>query len=140
MSTFADSIILSSTEPNKWDGEADPNYAHPGGRFGGWTAAALIEAVRREPGERGAPLSLTMLYLDPIKDGPVQIGTRLLRAGKRIQFWRAELRQGDTLCAHAQITFGELAAVAEAVQATVVMTDEDVRFLRYIGSLRVAII
>lgn len=41
---------------------------------------------------------------------------------------------------HAQITFGELAAVAEAVQATVVMTDEDVRFLRYIGSLRVAII
>ena len=37
---------------------------------------------------------------------------------------------------HAQITFGELAAVAEAVQATVVMTDEDVRvrFVRCIGS------
>lgn len=106
MSTFAESIVLNADAPNKWSGEADPNYAHPGGRFGGWTAAALIEAVRREPGERGPPLSLTMLYLDPIKDGPVEIGTRLLRAGKRIQFWRAELRQGETLCAHAQITNG----------------------------------
>lgn len=106
MSTFGDSIVLTSTGPNQWAGEADPNYAHPGGRFGGWTAAALVEAARREPGERGAPLSLSMLYLDPIKDGAVQISTRLLRAGKRIQFWRAELRQGETLCAHAQITFG----------------------------------
>lgn len=106
MSTFGDSIVLSQTGPNQWAGEADPKYAHPGGRFGGWTAAALVEAARREPGERGPPLSLTMLYLDPIFDGPVRISTRLLRAGKRIQFWRAELRQGETLCAHAQITFG----------------------------------
>lgn len=107
MSTFADSIVLNSTGPNAWAGEADPNYAHPGGRFGGWTAAALVEAARREAGERGPPLSLTMLYLDPIFDGPVEISTRLLRAGKRIQFWRAEIRQKGKLCAHAQITFGQ---------------------------------
>ncbi len=106
MSVFADSIELTQLAPNKWSGEADPLYAHPGGRFGGWTAAALIEAARREEGERGAPLSLSMLYIDTIQDGPIDISTRLLRTGRRLEFWRAEMKQGEKLCAHAQATFG----------------------------------
>jgi len=106
MTDFAPSIRLAPAAENLWAGEADPNYAHQGGRFGGWTAAVLLRAAMMEPGERGDPLSLTVLYTDAIGDGPIEVSTRLLRAGSRLQFWRSELSQRGKLCAHAQVTFG----------------------------------
>ena len=106
MSLFADSILLKPAGENLWAGEADPAYAHQGGRFGGWTAAVLLRAAMLEPGERGDPLSLTVLYTDAIGDGPVEVSTGLLRQGSRLQFWRSEISQRGKLCAHAQVTFG----------------------------------
>jgi acyl-CoA thioesterase len=108
MSTFASSIVLKPAGENLWAGEADPLYGHIGGngRFGGWTAATLLKAAMMEPGERGEPLSLTVLFTDGIGDGPIEISTRLLRSGARLQFWRSEISQRSKLCAHAQATFG----------------------------------
>jgi acyl-CoA thioesterase len=106
MTPFASSISLRPAAENLWAGEADPAYAHFGGRFGGWTAAVLLKAAMEEPGDRGDPLSLTVLYTDALGDGPIQVSTRLLRAGSRLQFWRSEVSQRDKLCAHAQATFG----------------------------------
>ena len=103
---FADTLPLFPAGENRWAGEADPAYAHTGGRFGGYTAALLLKAAMEEPGERGDPLSLTVLYTDAFNDGPFEIATRQLRAGARLQFWRTEVRQGDKVCAHAQATFG----------------------------------
>jgi acyl-CoA thioesterase len=104
--SFAESLNLQPLAANTWIGEADPAYAHAGGRFGGWTAAALLRAAMLEPGERGEPLSLTVLYPDAVVDGPVHISTRLIRAGSRLQFWRSELSQAERCRAHAQVTFG----------------------------------
>lgn len=106
MSPFAPTIDLKPAGENLWAGEADPAYSHHGGRFGGWTAGVLLRAAMLEPGERGDPLSLTVLYTDAIGDGPIEVATRLLRAGSRLQFWRSELSQRGKLCAHAQATFG----------------------------------
>lgn len=108
MTDFASSIVLKPAGENLWAGDADPLYGHlgGGGRFGGWTAATLLKAAMLEPGERGEPLSLTVLYTDAIGDGPIEISTRLLRAGARLQFWRSEVSQRGKLCAHAQATFG----------------------------------
>jgi acyl-CoA thioesterase len=106
MTLFAPSIDLKLAGENIWAGEADPAYAHHGGRFGGWTAAVLLRAAMLEDGERGDPLSLTVLYTDAIGDGPIEVSTRLLRAGSRLQFWRSEISQRGKLCAHAQVTFG----------------------------------
>jgi acyl-CoA thioesterase len=105
---FSSSIVLKPAGENLWAGEADPLYGHLGGagRFGGWTAAMLLRAAMLEPGERGEPLSLTVLFTDAIGDGPIEISTRLLRAGARLQFWRSEISQRGKLCAHAQATFG----------------------------------
>ena len=103
---FAASIDLKPAGTNLWACEADTRYSHPAGQFGGWTAAALLKAAMLEPGERGPPLSLTVLFTDAIGSGPIQIGTRQLRAGARLQFWRAEVSQRGKVCAHAQITFG----------------------------------
>jgi acyl-CoA thioesterase len=106
--TYHTSIQLQPAGENHWAGEADPAYGHVGGqgRFGGWTAAVLQKAVLMEPGDRPPPLSLTVLFTDGIGDGPVEVSTRQLRAGARLQFWRSEISQRGKLCAHAQATFG----------------------------------
>src|SRR5690242_341016 len=106
MASFADLIQLRPGAETLWTGEADTNYSHPAGQFGGWTAAVLLKAAMLEPGERGDPLSLTVMFTDAVGAGPIEVGTRLLRAGSRLQFWRSELSQRGKVCAHAQITFG----------------------------------
>jgi acyl-CoA thioesterase len=104
---FADLIQLRPGAENLWAGEADTVYSHPAGQFGGWTAAVLLKAAMLESGDRGAPLSITTLFTDAVGPGPIEVRTRLLRAGARLQFWRAEVAQRDKVCAHAQITFGQ---------------------------------
>jgi len=59
-----------------------------------------------EPEANGDPLSLSVLFIDAIGDGPHQISTRLLRSGARLRFWRSELIQRGKVCAHAQATLG----------------------------------
>ena len=94
MISFADTIELRPAGENLWVGDADTDYSHPAGQFGGWTAAALLKAVMMEPGERGLPLSMTVLFPDAVGAGPIEIRTRPLRTGARLQFWRAELASG----------------------------------------------
>lgn len=106
MTPYASSIHLAPAGSNAWAGDADLDWSHAQGQFGGWTAAVLLEAARREEGAKGDPLSLSVLFTDAVKEGPVRLSTRCLRSGARLQFWRAELSQGDKVCAHAQITFG----------------------------------
>lgn len=108
MTTFQDSLDIHAAGDNRWVGPADPNYAHMGGqgRFGGWTAAMLLRAAMLEPGTSGQPLSLTVLFTEAINSGEVEVSTRLLRSGARLQFWRSEISQGGKLCAHAQVTLG----------------------------------
>lgn len=106
MGAFETSILLAPAGPNLWSGEADPDYAHQGGRFGGWTAAALLRAILLEPGVQGEPLATSVLFTDAVGDGPIEIATRLLRSGSRLQFWRSELHQRGKVCAHAQVTMG----------------------------------
>lgn len=104
--SFGDTILLKPAGVNLWAGEADPDFAHMGGRFGGWTAAVLLKAAMLEQDQQGEPLSLSVLYPDAIGDGPIEVSTRLLRSGARLQFWRSEVSQRGKLCAHAQVTFG----------------------------------
>lgn len=106
MTSFEDSILLLPAGDNLWDGQVDPAYRGFGSQFGGWTGAALLKAAMLEPGANGGPLSLSVLFIEAVGEGPFQVSTRLLRSGARLQFWRSELVQRDRVCAHAQATFG----------------------------------
>jgi acyl-CoA thioesterase len=106
MLTFDDSILLAPAGDNLWSGAVDPAYRGFGSQFGGWTGAALLKAATIEPGVKGAPLSLSVLFIEAIAEGPFEISTRLIRSGARLQFWRSELVQGGKVCAHVQATFG----------------------------------
>ena len=72
MTSFADSIFLDPAGENLWRGEVDPAYKGFGSQFGGWTAAALLKGVMVEPDTNGDPLSLSVLFLDAIGDGPTK--------------------------------------------------------------------
>lgn len=106
MISFADSIMLTPAGDNLWDGQVDPAYRGFGSQFGGWTGAALLKATMVEPGSNGGPLSLSVLFIEGVNEGPYQVSTRLLRSGARLQFWRSELTQNGKVCAHAQATLG----------------------------------
>jgi acyl-CoA thioesterase len=128
MISFASTIELAPAGKNTWAGMVDPNYRGFGSQFGGWTGAALLHAAMLEPGERGLPLSLSVLFIEAIAEGPIQISTRMLRSGARLQFWRSELAQGEKLCAHAQATFGvrrETTRFTDAVMPHVVPPDSN---------------
>ena len=59
-----------------------------------------------EPAAKGGPLSQSVLFIESINEGPIEISTRLIRSGARLQFWRSEIHQGGKCCAHAQIVMG----------------------------------
>jgi len=106
MTSFTDKIALSPAGPNLWAGQIDPDYRGFGSQFGGWTGAALLKGAMVEPGAKGDPLSLSVLFIEAISEGGFEISTRLLRSGARLQFWRSELIQNGKVAAHAQATFG----------------------------------
>ncbi len=106
MLSFEDSLLLTPAGDNLWSGMVDADYRGFGSQFGGWTGAALLKAAMLEPGVKGAPLSLSVLFIEAIAEGPFEIATRLIRSGARLQFWRSELVQRGKVCAHAQATFG----------------------------------
>jgi acyl-CoA thioesterase len=126
MTRFEETIQLEPAGDNLWAGKVDPDYRGFGSQFGGWTGAALLRGVMVEPGERGQPLSLSVLFIEAIAEGPFEISTRLLRSGARLQFWRSELVQGGKVCAHAQATFGvrrETTRFTDAVMPHVAPSD-----------------
>lgn len=106
MTSFADSIQLEPAGPNLWAGTVDPLYRGFASQFGGWTGAALLKGAMVEPGVKGQPLSLSVLFMESVSEGAYEISTRLLRSGARLQFWRSELVQNGKVAAHAQATFG----------------------------------
>jgi acyl-CoA thioesterase len=128
MISFADSIELVPAGRNAWAGKVDIKYRGFGSQFGGWTGATLLQAATLEPGERGEPLSLSVLFIEAIGEGPFAVSTRMLRSGARLQFWRSELTQDDRLCAHAQATFGvrrETTRFTDAVMPHVAPPESD---------------
>jgi acyl-coenzyme A thioesterase PaaI-like protein len=78
----------------------------PGALHGGAPAALIATAFERIPlegtGEPGAELPIARLifeFLRPIPFAPLELSTRVVRAGKRVQELAAELRAGEeTIC------------------------------------------
>jgi acyl-CoA thioesterase len=76
------------------------------GPNGGYLAAVLVRAMTAEVDDAGRPLrSLTVHYLAPPAEGPVEVTVRTERAGRTVQFVAAQLRQGARLLAVARSAF-----------------------------------
>lgn len=101
-------IEVRALGPGLWEADPRPGLMLPGGRahWGGYVLGVLMKAILSEPHSDAAPISMTVSYIAALKDAPMTVSTRLLRRGATLEFWRAEVSQGDGLVAHAQITLG----------------------------------
>jgi acyl-CoA thioesterase len=97
-------------------GRTSSGYRNAIGPFGGWTAAALLEAVRRMPEVRGVPLALTTSFIAGIHEGEFEVRVALSRQNRSVGFWRSELWQAERMCAQALVTMA-------AVRETMVLRD-----------------
>lgn len=91
----------------RWRVDADARYWNAVGPWGGWTAGALLAAVLREEHAAGAAVAMTVNLMSGFDPGPAEIATRLLRKGRSLEFWNAELIQGEAICAQAMVTLAQ---------------------------------
>ncbi len=74
---------------------------------GGYVAAILLRAVTTELGEPDrSPRSVTIHYLRPPEDGPVEVAVTLERAGRSMSAVSARLSQGGDVLALALVAAG----------------------------------
>jgi acyl-coenzyme A thioesterase PaaI-like protein len=103
---MADSIFTPRADGRYEPTEHARGPWDPGALHGGAPAALIAAAFERIPlagtGEPGAELPIARLgfeFLRPIPFAPLELSTRVVRAGKRVQELAAELRAGDqTIC------------------------------------------
>jgi acyl-CoA thioesterase len=98
---FDAAIALRPLAPGVLSGETPEAYSNFNGQFGGITVATLLRATLDADGAQGVPVSLTVHFTAGVKPGPFQVATRLIRRGRTLQHWSAELSQGETVAATA---------------------------------------
>lgn len=77
--------------------------------FGGWTAAALLNAVVGNPQAGGTPAAITVSFIEGIVPGTdVTVRVRCRRSGRSVEHWHAELLADDDQrpMAHASVVTG----------------------------------
>jgi acyl-CoA thioesterase len=93
-----------------YDARIDPGWWIERGPNGGYVAAIVVQALLAEVGDPDRHArSVTIHYLAPATEGPVQVEVRTERTGRTVQFLSARLRQGDRVVATAQSAFAALA-------------------------------
>ena len=92
---FDRAIAVRPEDEGRFVGTVDPGWAAPMGPNGGYLAAMVVralEAVLDPAGER-CMRSLTLHYLRPPADGPLEIEVESVRAGRRFTTGRISGRQ-----------------------------------------------
>lgn len=105
----ADALFnLAHQGPGEWTGSAQERFARPdGGMFGGYPVGLTLSAVLREPERRGTPVALTGAFLRGAVAGPLAVTTQVLRTGRSLQVWRAQLLQADKTCLELTVTLAQ---------------------------------
>ncbi len=91
---FDEALRLTAQDDGRVAGATHPEYWNQVGPFGGITAAVMLQSVLEQPGRLGDPLSLTVNYAAPVREGDFTIETRLVRSNRTTQHWAMDLVQG----------------------------------------------
>lgn len=96
MHPFDQAIKLEGL-PERLAARVSADYQNMVGPFGGVSAAKLLQAVLQHPQRKGSPVALTVNYLGPISDSPVEIVLQCLRTNRSNQHWSMQLLQQDAV-------------------------------------------
>lgn len=88
---------VNDGDPSFLRGETVPEYWNMVGPFGGSTAATLLHAVMSQPDVHGEPISLTINYAGPLKEGDFEIAVKADRTNRSNQHWTIIQTQGEEI-------------------------------------------
>ena len=100
-----DTALQLTGEQNRYHGHTSPAYANMVGPYGGITAAVLLKALLDHPERQGEPVTITVNFATPVKDGSFEIDTQLIRTNRSTQHWFVSLSQADEIAATATAVF-----------------------------------
>lgn len=86
--------------------QTHPAYNNMVGPFGGITAATVVAALQAHPEAQGHPLSLTLNFAAPIKDGAWDVAITVLRTNRTNQHFTYVISQGGGAVASGTAVFG----------------------------------
>jgi acyl-CoA thioesterase len=87
--------------PDIFKGETSLLYQNMIGPFGGVIAAVILKAAMIHPQCQGDPLSLTVNYAAPVKDGDFEISPVPVRTNRSTQHWYLSLSQENEVAVSA---------------------------------------
>ena len=109
-SRFDRDTALTPTGDGRFEGRMDQGWWIERGPNGGYVAAVILRGLTTTAatvaGPDRTPRSLTVHYLAPPKEGPVQLSTTIERSGRKLTFVTARLEQDGRTLALAQAVFG----------------------------------
>jgi len=105
--TFTSATSVEPTGAGTWRGSVEPGWDIGGNANGGYLLAIGARALAATTG-RSDPVTVTGHFLAPGRPGPVDIGTRVLKAGRRFTTASALLEAGGRPVLAVLGTFGDL--------------------------------
>jgi acyl-coenzyme A thioesterase PaaI-like protein len=109
---FVDATAVVAAGDDRWAGEIAEGWDIVGNANGGYMLAIAARALGEATG-RPDPVTVTGHYLSPGKPGPIEITTRVVKAGRRFTTAHATLVAGDRPVLTVLGTFGDLGAPGE---------------------------
>ncbi|MGH9136662.1 MAG: acyl-CoA thioesterase [Acidimicrobiales bacterium] len=117
---FAADTGVTPIEPGRYTSRIDGGWWVQRGPNGGYVAAIVLRALVAAVGDaERLPRSLTIHYLRPPVEGPVEIDTTIERAGRSVTMASARLSQGGETLALALGAFGSPRAGSSGFDDTV---------------------
>lgn len=104
---FDTATALKPLGPNRYAGQPDPAYGNLAGPFGGTTSATLLRAILEHPKCRGQAVNQSVNFCAAIGNEAFEIKTKLIREGRYLQHWNAELHQSGEVRATAHVVTAE---------------------------------
>ena len=120
---FDRGIDLSLSRPGEYAAELDAGWQVGGGINGGYLLAVIANALRAGLDGKPDPLAISAHYLSASTPGPALVSTRVIRDGRSVATTAAELSQDGVARITALATYGDLAALPDAVETTAVEPD-----------------
>jgi acyl-CoA thioesterase len=111
---FAADTSVSLVEPGRYAGRVDPGWFVLRGPNGGYVAAIILRALEASVADPDRPpRSLTVHYLRPPAEGPVEVEVTTDRQGRLVSALTARLLQNGKVMATALAAFGAATPIAE---------------------------
>ena len=106
MSDLQSALNWAPAGENTWSGEIDGTWRQGRAAYGGLLGAHALKAMQAIVDTARPARSLQVVFVAPLKDGPLRVQSTLLRAGRSVSLAQARITQGEHLILVATAAFG----------------------------------